>query len=634
MEVKRLSDLAFSPDSEELLYGVNTIDLAANSYLTEYVISDLTGGDIRTLLEASPHISSAQWSPDGEMVAYLSSDSGENNLWLVDANEGRTSQLTDFQEDISSFRWAPDAKAIAFVMPDPEYTKPVVEDPQDFNRNRLWLLPLDEAHRGGHIVNLTADQEFSVSDWAGHWAYGWSPDSDRIVFAHQDGPGLDSWTAAQLATVDVSTKQVTQVDACNTNWKYFPKYSPDGQWLAFINAPGTFKWSFLWDIKIIPAAGGVPIPLARSKNELPFLWQWAPDSKSVYYIENDRSTYSFYQMPIDGSAPRKILGSPEDLEIPGLNTYLVSSLIDVAQDGKTLAFIGQTYNKPPEVYTTDIHDVALSRISNVNASDIALPVGRTELVQWHSLDNTEVQGLLTYPARYDATQKYPIIVQIHGGPNGVDFNEYLPLIKYFPTAVYAEQNYFVLRVNYRGTLGYGKKFREDLIGNFGISDYQDIVSGVNHVINLELVDPDQLFVLGQSNGGTLTGWIVTQTDMFKAACSIAGETDYISLEGTNGYFQTSWYLGGSFVDHLEKFIERSPIFHVKNVRTPILLQGGLLDDNVPFTQVQEFYRALKRVGVDTRLAGYPNSTHEYYPPQLYLKLLQSCLEWVDEKSNN
>lgn len=181
-----------------------------------------------------------------------------------------------------------------------------------------------------------------------------------------------------------------------------------------------------------------------------------------------------------------------------------------------------------------------------------------------------------------------------------------------------------------GTLGYRQKFREDLIGNFGVLDIQDILSGVNDVINRGLANPDQLFVVGQSNGGTMTSWIITQTQRFKAACPIAGETDYISLEGTNGYFQTSWYLGGSFTDHLQRFIDRSPIFHVKNVTTPTLIQGGLLDDNVPHGQLKEFYRALKRVGVDVELVGYPDSDHDEYPPNLYLRLLRSCLDWTNK----
>ncbi|MEO1191779.1 MAG: prolyl oligopeptidase family serine peptidase [Pseudomonadota bacterium] len=423
---------------------------------------------------------------------------------------------------------------------------------------------------------------------------------------------------------------MTPVVTGNKRWTYFPKYAPDGKWLSFINAPGTFKWSFLWDIVMIPAEGGQPLKIAQTKNRLPLAWQWAGDSQGLYYVENDRSTYSFYRMPIDGSPYRKIFGAPDDLSVPGLNTYLVSSFVDVSQDGSKLALIGQTYDKPPEVYVSDIETFQPKQISTINEGYAAVPVAKTELVRWQSLDGTQVEGLLTHPQNYQSGQTYPLAVQIHGGPNGVDFNEYLPLMKFFATAAYAAEDYFVLRVNYRGSLGYGKTFREDLIGQFGVLDYQDIMSGVDHVVSLGSVDPEQLFVIGQSNGGTLTSWIVTQTDRFKAACAIAGETDYISLEGTNGYFQTSWYLGGSFIDNLQTFLDRSPIFHVKNVRTPILIQGGLLDDNVPHGQLEEFYRALKRVGAEAQLVSYPDSDHDDYPPTLYLRLLQSCLDWTEK----
>ncbi len=628
LDVKRLSDLTIAPDSQQILYGVKTVDLEGDVYTTRYVVSDLDGTNTQTLIPTSPHVSSPQWSPDGRWIAYLSSESGHNSIWMVGSDGGEGRQITQQKQDILSFQWAPSGKALAFVMPDPDFEAPPVEDPDVFNRNRLWLLSLDSEMRGGEPVNLTAGADFTVSDWGGSWAYDWSPDSSRIAFAYQDDPGLDAWTRAQLADAEVATGKVTKLVIGNDHWAYFPKYAPDGKWLAFINAPGAFKWSFLWDIKVVPAGGGEAIEIAESDRRLPLLWQWAPDSQSLYYIENDRSTYSFYAMPIDGRLPVKVFGSPQDLSKPGLNGYLVSSYIDVADSGDRLVFVGQTYDQPPEVYLSDLDRFAPKKVSSVNEAFAALPLPRTELVQWHSQDNTEVEGILTYPVGYRPGSTYPLVVQIHGGPNGVDFNEYLPLVKFFATAVYPEKGFFVLRVNYRGSLGYGITFREDLIGEFGVLDYQDIISGVDHVIDLGLVDRDQLFLVGQSNGGTMTSWIITQTNRFKAACPIAGETDYISLEGTNEYFQTSWYLGGSFVDNLQIFLDRSPIFHVKGVRTPTLIQGGLLDENVPFSQLKEFHRALKRAGVDAQLVGYPGSDHDYYPPKLYLRLLQSCLDWT------
>lgn len=632
LDVSRLSDLAYSPDGAQILYGINRTDVSNDAYLTEFVVSPKDGGAPRTILEASPHNSAAQWAPDGGSIAYISSQSGKSNLWLVNQDGSDKWQLTDVQGSIASFRWAPDGRSIAFTMQDGTEGDPVI-DSDVFAHNRLWLLRLHDDDRGGTLVNLTDGQPFSVSAWSGAWAYDWAPDSKSIAFAHQERPGLDSWTQAQLATVDVESRQVTQLNVGNDNWKYFPKYSPDGKWLAFLNAPGEFKWSFLWDIVLWPVDGGATVTLPPTKNRLPLLWQWAPDSQSLYYIENDKITYTFNRMPIDGRTYSKVFGSNSDLSVPGLNTYLVSSFIHVSPDGTELAYIGQTYNTPPEIYTGAVEQFAPNKITAVNEAFLDIPIGQTELTQWTSLDGTSVEGVLTYPEGYQAGERYPLVVQIHGGPNGVDFNEYLPLMKFFATPSYAAKGYFVLRPNYRGSLGYGRKFREDLIGQFGVLDYQDIMSGVDHLIGEGLVDADQLFVIGQSNGGTMTSWIVTQTDRFQSACPIAGETDYISLEGTNEYFQTSWYLGGSFVDHLERFLERSPIFHVKNARTPTLIQGGLLDENVPHSQLQEFYRALKRVGVDVRLVGYPGADHDYYPPKLYLRLLKSCLDFTVEHTN-
>ncbi|MES0884907.1 S9 family peptidase [Roseibium sp. SCP14] len=634
LEVKRLSDLAFSPDGTQLLYGINSVDLARDSYLTEYVVSDLKGESVRSILAASPEVSGAQWSPDGARIAYLSTASGASNIWVIPSEGGIGRPITAEKTDVESFKWSPDGSSIAFVMADPAYVVPPVNNSDEYVKYHLWQVKLVDGAQSGAIVNLTPDSDFSVSTWGGSWSYDWAPDSSKLVFAHQERPGLDYWTKAQLSVTDIATRMVTPIAMANNRWKFFPRYSPDGKWIAFINAPGDFMWSFLWDIKLWPTDGGDLVEPGLSRNRLPFVWQWAPDSQSVYYLENDRVSYSFYQMPIDGGDFTKVFGAPEDVNAPGLNAYLTSSYVHVSPDNRKIAFIGQTSSTPPAIYISELDNFAARKISTINDQYLDVPLGKTELVQWTSLDGTEVEGVLSYPQEFQEGQRYPLVVQIHGGPNGVDFNEYLPLMKFFATAAYTAQDYIVLRVNYRGTLGYGRKFREDLIGNFGGPDYEDILTGVDHIIDLGLADPEQLFVLGQSNGGTLTGWIVTQTDRFKAACPIAGETDYISLEGTNGYFQTSWYLGGSFIDNLQMFLDRSPIFHVKNVKTPILIQGGLLDDNVPHTQLEEFYRALKRVGADAQLVGYPGADHDSYPPKLYLQLLRSCLDWTNRHRDN
>ena len=629
LDVRRLSDVSYSPDGSQILYGINSIDLSADAYLVEYIISDRDGESGRTILKPSAHISAAKWSPDGQSVAYISSETATANLWLVNVDGSDARQLTDLKQDVTSFRWAPDGHSIAFTMLDGEDGTPVI-DSDVFAKNRLWVVRLDDDKHAGEVVNLTADRPFSVSGWTGPLVYDWSPDSGSIAFAYQERPGLQPMTEAQVATVDVRSKVLTRIDIGNDNWKYFPRYSPDGKWLAFVNAPGEFKWSFLWDIVIWSVEDGRAVTLPPSKNRFPFIWEWAPDSESLYYLENDRVTYSLYRMPIDGGSFTKVFGSPGDLSVPGLNTYLTSSFIDVSPDGTEFAYIGQTSDTPPEIYVSAVEEFSPIKVTRTNDEFLDVPTGKTELITFKSLDGTEVEALLSFPIDYQEERQYPLVVQIHGGPNAVDFNEYLPLMRYFATPSYLAKGYFVLRVNYRGTLGYGQKFREDLIGQFGILDYQDIMSGVDHVIDEGLVDPEQMFLIGQSNGGTLTGWIITQTDRFQSACPIAGETDYISLEGTNGYFQTSWYLGGSFIDHLQRFIDRSPIFHVKNVTPPTLIQGGLLDDNVPHTQLQEFYRALKRVGVDVRLVGYPGADHEYYRPDLYLRLLKSCLDFTVE----
>ena len=381
-------------------------------------------------------------------------------------------------------------------------------------------------------------------------------------------------------------------------------------------------------ISIVPTNGGKSIKLAKTHNQIPYPLSWSKNSKSLFFYENNKTTYSLYSLPIDEKPPIRIFGDSQKLDTPGLNQ--LPPQVSISSDSSIFAFVGQTWNKPPEIYICGMKQSEPKQISNCNNNLQKFSLGNTKLIHWKSLDNITIEGLLTYPVNYEKDKKYPLLLLIHGGPNGADLNEFLPLVKFYPIPVFSDKGYFILRINYRGSTGYGVNFRKDLVTNVGNIDYQDIMSGVDYIINEGFVNPNEMGVAGYSNGGTLTAWIITQTKRFKVACIGAGETNFISLIGTNDNEQMVSYLDCDFISNLDLYIERSPFFHVKGATTPTLIQGGLLDHNVPHTQLMEFYRALKKQEIDVKMIGYPNCTHTDYSPKLYLHFMKENVKWVEK----
>jgi dipeptidyl aminopeptidase/acylaminoacyl peptidase len=260
-----------------------------------------------------------------------------------------------------------------------------------------------------------------------------------------------------------------------------------------------------------------------------------------------------------------------------------------------------------------------------------LPLGKTEVIRWKAKDGLEVEGLLTYPVGYEAGKKYPLILNIHGGPAGVFVETFIGRSGLYPIASFAARGFGVLRPNPRGSSGYGKTFRFANHNDWGGKDYEDDQAGVDQVIAMGVADPNRLAVMGWSYGGFMTSWTITQTQRFKAAAVGAGVTNLWSFTGTAdipGFLPD--YFGGEPWQQFETFQKHSPITYVKNVTTPTLILHGEADVRVPPSQGYEYYHALKRQGVTTKMVVYPRQPHGPAEPKFVLDIMQRHLDWVDK----
>ena len=272
-----------------------------------------------------------------------------------------------------------------------------------------------------------------------------------------------------------------------------------------------------------------------------------------------------------------------------------------------------------------------TRVSTANTSLVKPPLGATELVRWKGKDGLEIEGLLTLPVHSPAGSRVPLILNIHGGPSGVFSEAFIGAPGLYPIAAFAAKGYAVLRPNPRGSTGYGTPFRQRVVRDWGGLDFQDLMAGVDSLIARGIADPERLAVMGWSYGGYMTAWTVTQTARFKAAAVGAGITNHVSMYGTQD-IPTVYedYFGGLPWTAADVYARSSPINFVHRVKTPTLLLHGENDNRVPPTQAHEFYRAIKRQGVETRMVVYPRQPHGPTEPKFQQHIMEEHLAWVEK----
>ncbi len=624
LQVQTIGAVAPSPDGAWVAY-VQTkplIDGEHSEQLSQIYVARADGSRRFQLTRGEKSSTNPCFSPDGRWIYFTSDRAGKPNLYRILIEGGEAEELTDFKGALGAFKISPDGKTVAFLghetPPDLEKAKKEKRDfrvvDSDPENMAIFTIPADPDADGKRKPKKLFDAKYHVEDM------DWSPDSKAIVFEHQPTPLADNWTRADIAEVTIASGAIKEV-AATPAAESSPHYSPDGRYIAFTKSGDPPRWPEEHRIALYSRANGEVRLLAPTFDMQPSLVGWSHDAKDLIYEEAKGTRTAVYSMPVDG--PPQVLYLPDRGVIAG-STFLNPK-------GNFLGLVHETPDDPPEAYVLSLTGGAPVRVSRANDNLPRLPLGETKAIRWKSKDGLEIEGLLTYPAGYEPGKKYPLILNIHGGPAGVFAETFTGRFSVYPIAVFASRGYAVLRPNPRGSSGYGKEFRFANMNDWGGKDYEDEMSGVDHVIAMGVADPDHLAVMGWSYGGYMTSWIVGHTDRFKAACIGAGVTDLWSFEGTSdipGFLPD--YFGGEPWQQFEAFARHSPISYVQNVKTPTLLLHGEADERVPTSQGYEFYHALKRRGVTTRMVVYPRTPHGPREPKFVLDIAQRHLDWVDQ----
>ncbi|HIF39021.1 MAG TPA: S9 family peptidase [Gemmatimonadetes bacterium] len=650
-EVKNIGGVAMSPSGNEVLYTLNTVDLKENDSDTNIWLvrrSEIGWGDPIQLTNHPGNDSNPQWHPTGKRFAFLAtgresdesqskssssantSNASTNMIMEMSLLGGEPSQLLQHETNISSFQWSPDGRYIGFRASDSESQdrKTRKQNGRDVNLEdepgsytHIWLSDSSEAS----VKKLTEGTNFTVT------GFSWSPDSRQIVFSGtpSDQP-YDSWRSdVYLLDVNASTKESIKLTT-NPGPDSNPQWSPDGNHIFYMGQQTDNYQVAMNRVWKISAMGGLPEEVSPKGDIQPARYKFTADGTGAFFETTTGTTRGLFYIDLEIRKPIRI--SP-DSGVRGSFSF--------SQNNEVGVYVFEDPTSPVELYLSSFEDgpnpnmSESMQLTNHNSHTKIFAVGKTETIQWeNNVDGKEVEGVLLYPAGW--TKKdgpRATVVKIHGGPSGVYVENFQAASSGADAQRYAGDGYFVLLPNPRGSSGYGEAGLQSVVQDWGGLDFQDIMSGVDHLIAEGYAHPDSLGVMGWSYGGFMTAWAVTQTDRFKAAVAGAAITENISMWGTQDiqHVFEAYFGGGPYEPGLWEVYQRSnPLAFVQNASTPTMIIHGENDPRVPPNQARTFYRGLRANGVETKLVWLPRTGHGPREPGLQFERSLAQKEWMDQ----
>ncbi len=668
LRIAAVNDAQISPDGARVVYTVSATE-GNETRSTLWIVpatssTNVTASKPAPLLPAGWSATNPRWSPDSKSVAFLATHDNQSGIWILNLPKTYGQSVGDSTPRFiapvrstnffityagESFAWSPDSHRIAYISAS-EDTSDVndasnsaarkeqnTDDPRVIDRIQYKSRTSfsDRARTHVWITNVEQPNPRQLTNGADYdHAVTFSPRGDEIAYLSNHERDTDAVNNSDIFAVntDGRTRQITNTKGC----EYEPTWSPDGKLIAYTatKRPVTTIDSIAEDthVWVIEASGGTGRELTAAQDRRTRSPRWSPDSRTVFYLENNRGTLLLYEVGINKNRaflvfpPTDFIDTTKAAEHHEWHGQISSFSVaqsslkrfavtwsDVISPAKLLVLCSGTITQ-----NTDAHNYLFKRF---------IKFVEPEEINFKSFDGTPVQGWLMKPLDFKEGQRYPLILSVHGGPHGAYGWSFNP-----PFQVYAARGYGVLYLNPRGSTGYGQKFSDGTIGEWGGGDYQDLMRGVDEALRRNSwIDPNRLGVTGGSYGGFMTNWIITQTPRFRAAVASASVSNLVSFYATSLYQDLIHAEFNGFPwDNYETLWRWSPIRYVKQAQTPTLFLHGEQDNDVHITQAEEMYMALRRRGVETQLVRYPREGHGLREPRHRVDALERTLDWFDK----
>ena len=614
-----------SPDGRWVAYTVTQTNFKDDTFVTQiWVASTSSPGTNVQLTRGSKSSGSPVWSPDGKWLAFASDRVGDRNqIFAIRPDGGEAVQLTKSETPVGNFDWSEDGKTIAYVATEPQTkaSKDHKEQYGDFQVVRkdyvfshLWTFDVAEALKEPVAGRQrTKGRDFTVG------GFSWSPDGTRIAFSGTVNPDLVQSGTSDIYVLDLSRDDVKKV-VSQPGPDNGPRWSPDGKQLVFSSAMGN-KLFFHANsrLAVVSASGGTPRSITDKFDEQPGLVGWTADG--IYFSGLQKTAGHLFRVDPASAAITRVSG-PDNLMAGGFS---------FTRDGQRIAFSASSPTTLNEIFVSDVKAFAPRMLTQMSDQAKQFVLGTREVISWKSTDGAAIEGVLIKPANFDPSKKYPLLCIIHGGPTGIDRPALLaPDARYYPADIWAARGALVLKVNYRGSAGYGEAFRQLNVRNLGVGDAWDVLSGVDHLVKKGWVDPERVASMGWSQGGYISAFLTASSDRFKAISVGAGISNWATY-----YYNTDitpftvQYLGDDPVDDPEIYEKTSPMSYIKKARTPTLIQHGELDRRVPIANAYELRQGLEDRGVKAELIVYRGFGHGITKPRSQRAVMHHNLAWFN-----
>ncbi|OSZ67017.1 hypothetical protein CAP39_11200 [Sphingomonas sp. IBVSS1] len=647
--ISMTDNVEVSPDGAHVLFTRMQFDIQTDRRVTEWWLArvEKTGLDKRLLIPGQVGAGGVTWAPDGKRIAYVAAYLGKPQIWVMDMAEGIGRPITSGALAARSLAWSPDGARIAFTarveaptpriegMPEKPAGATWAADPRvitDFSwrsneggyikpgADHLFVV----AAAGGTPTQLTKGERDQIEGGA-----SWTPDGQGLIFSAAIRPGNEQISAEtdlyRIPAGGGAAERVTAIDGYESE----AKYSPDGQWLAWIGAPKTTKFYPHPGLWLRKASGGEPVHLTAALDRPVSAFEWAADGKSVQIFYGDAGLTLVASLPVGGGAPRIIVPA-----VGGTRLYLPSSGGDWSVGGDTHAFTTVEADRPAALGVMKGGKL-VGKIDFNTQWRADKQIGAMERLTWKAPDGLTIEGWIQYPPNFDPAKKYPVALEIHGGPNG-DYGPYFSITH----QLYAAAGYVVLWSNPRGSTGYGEKFANGISPEYGGEypgpDHDDLMAGVDELLKRPWADTRNQFIGGGSGGGVLTTFATGKTDRFNAAAALRPVTDWtiqvLTGDGTTTHMRR--WVGGTPWENRDLYWRRSTFSLVGKVSTPTLLITGEADYRTPIAQTEAYYQALKIRGIPAMMVRLPEANHGMGRPSQWLQSNLAVINWYNRFKKN